>query len=81
MRYCKNALLFKYGGYWIDPTYLIATPITKVYRTFDTLHLDYCFTNSHPFVNAYGQLILWLLVKLVFLRLLLIMLYFFIGKI
>ena len=48
----RIALLFKYGGYWIDPTFLITTPITKVYRTFDTLHLDYCFTNSHPFVKC-----------------------------
>jgi len=48
----RIALLFKYGGYWIDPTYLITTPITKVVRTFDTLHLDYCFTNSHPFVKC-----------------------------
>ena len=48
----RVALLFKYGGYWIDSNLLITTPITKVSRTFDTLRLDYCFTDSHPFVKC-----------------------------
>ena len=48
----RVALLFKYGGYWIDATYFVTTPITKVDTTFYTLKLDYCFINSHPFVKC-----------------------------
>ena len=48
----RVALLFKYGGYWIDSTFLITTPITKVYRTFDTLRLVHCSPVSHPFVKC-----------------------------
>ena len=48
----RLALLFKYGGYWIDSTYFINTPLTKVKTSFHTLQLKECFTNKHPFVKC-----------------------------
>ena len=48
----RMTLLFKYGGYWIDATYLVTTPLSHVNTSFYTLQLDECFTNSHPFVKC-----------------------------
>ena len=50
----RMALLYKYGGYWIDATYFINTPLTKVNTSFWTLKLNYnyCWTHSHPFINC-----------------------------
>ena len=48
----RFALLFKYGGYWIDSTYFITSPLKKVNTNYFTLKLDYCFTNSHPFIKC-----------------------------
>ena len=48
----RLALLFKYGGYWIDSTYFVNTPLTKVKTSFHTLQLKECFTNKHPFVKC-----------------------------
>ena len=48
----RVALLFKYGGYWIDATYLVTTPITKVNTPFYTLKLDSCWISNHPFINC-----------------------------
>ena len=30
----RMALLSKYGGYWIDSTYLVTSPLTKVNTSF-----------------------------------------------
>jgi len=46
----RMGLLLKYGGYWIDSTYLVNTPLSKVYTTFYSLKLNYCF--RHPFINC-----------------------------
>ena len=46
------ALLSKYGGYWIDSTYLVSTPFTKVNSSFFTLKLNYCWTNALPFITC-----------------------------
>ena len=47
----RFALLQKYGGYWIDATYLlINTPLNKVNTTFYTLKLKDCF--PHPFITC-----------------------------
>ena len=46
----RMGLLLKYGGYWIDATYLVNTPLTKVNTTFFSLRLNYCF--GHPFINC-----------------------------
>ena len=48
----RFGLLEKYGGYWIDATYLVTTPLEKVNTTFYTLKLKECFTNTHPFINC-----------------------------
>ena len=48
----RMALLSKYGGYWIDSTYLVTSPLTKVNTSFFTLKLNYCWTNNHPFINC-----------------------------
>ena len=48
----RFALLYKYGGYWIDATYLVTSPLTKVNTSFDTLKLNYCWTYNHPFINC-----------------------------
>ena len=48
----RFALLFKYGGYWIDSTYFITTPLRKVNTNFYTLKLNYCFTNSIHFIKC-----------------------------
>ena len=42
----RMALLSKYGGYWIDSTYLVTSPLTKVNTSFFTLKLNYCWTNN-----------------------------------
>ena len=46
----RMGLLFKYGGYWIDSTYLITTPITKINYTFYSLK-KYKFCN-HTFITC-----------------------------
>ena len=48
----RMALLSKYGGYWIDSTYLVSTPFTKVNSSFFTLKLNYCWTNALPFITC-----------------------------
>ena len=50
--YVRIALLFKYGGYWIDATYFVNTPITKIDASFYTLKLDFCFIKGHPFLKC-----------------------------
>ena len=47
----RMALLSKYGGYWIDSTYFISTPLTKVNTTFFTLKLNYCWTKDIFFMG------------------------------
>ena len=51
----RMGLLFKYGGYWIDSTYFVNTPLTKVNTTFFTIKTLFkdCFTQTHPFVKCY----------------------------
>ena len=44
----RMALLFKYGGYWIDSTYFISSPITKVNTTFYSLKLSYNYKHRNP---------------------------------
>ena len=46
------ALLYKYGGYWIDSTYLITKPLVHINTNFYTLKLNYCWTYDHPFINC-----------------------------
>ena len=46
----RFALLEKYGGYWIDATYLVTTPLENFNASFYTLKLKDCFTNDHPFI-------------------------------
>lgn len=48
----RFAILFKYGGYWIDSTYFITKTLTKVNTNFYTLKLHECFVNSHPFIKC-----------------------------
>jgi len=48
----RMALLSKYGGYWIDSTYFISTPLTKVNTTFFTLKLNYCWTKDIFFMTC-----------------------------
>ena len=48
----RMALLFKYGGYWIDSTYLLTAPLIMVNTSFYTLKLNYCWTYNHPFINC-----------------------------
>ena len=48
----RFALLQKYGGYWIDATYLVTTPLEKINSPFYTLKLNYCWTYNHPFINC-----------------------------
>ena len=46
----RMGLLLKYGGYWIDSTYFVNTPLTKVNTSFYSLKLNYCF--RHRFINC-----------------------------
>lgn len=39
----RMAILSKYGGYWIDSTYLITTPLTYTNSSLFTLKLVHCF--------------------------------------
>ena len=48
----RFTLLFKYGGYWIDSTYFITTPISKVDTPFYTLKLKNCWIKHHPFIKC-----------------------------
>ena len=48
----RFALLHKYGGYWIDATYFINTPLTNVNTSFYTLKLKHCWTHTHPFIDC-----------------------------
>ena len=48
----RMALLFKHGGYWIDSTYFVNTPFTKVNTSYYTIKLDYCFLKKHPFIKC-----------------------------
>ena len=48
----RLALLYKYGGYWIDATYFINRPLTKVNTTFFTIKLSYCWIQNHPIINC-----------------------------
>ena len=46
----RMGLLYKYGGYWIDSTIFITTPIISDNKTFFTLKKPSCF--KHPFINC-----------------------------
>ena len=46
----RMGLLLKYGGYWIDSTYFINIPLTKVNTNFYSLKTRYCF--EHPFIKC-----------------------------
>jgi len=48
----RFAFLCKYGGYWLDSTYLIKTPLTKVNTSFFSLKLKHCWIKSHPFIKC-----------------------------
>ena len=48
----RFGLLFKYGGYWIDATYFITTPLTKLNTNFFSLRLKRCWLKGHPFINC-----------------------------
>ena len=48
----RFALLYKHGGYWIDSTYFVNTPLTKVNTSFYTLKLSYCWIRNHPFIKC-----------------------------
>ena len=45
----RLALLWKYGGYWIDSTYFISSPIIKVNNTFYSLKLHHDYIHKNPF--------------------------------
>lgn len=49
----RFALLCKHGGYWIDSTYFINTPLTKVDTNFYTLKLKQCWLRNHPFIKCF----------------------------
>ena len=42
----RMGLLYKYGGYWIDSTYFVNTPLTKVDFHFYTIKKNYCSMKS-----------------------------------
>ena len=46
----RMGLLLKYGGYWIDSTYFINIPLTKVNTSFYSLKINYCF--RHRFIKC-----------------------------
>ena len=48
----RFGLLYKYGGYWIDATYFVTTPITKIDTNFFTIKLRNCWLKGHPFINC-----------------------------
>ena len=48
----RMALLSKYGGYWIDSTYFVTSPLIHINTTFYTLKLNYCWIKDHPFINC-----------------------------
>ena len=48
----RLALLYKYGGYWIDATYFINRPLTKVNTTFFTIKLSHCWRKNDPIINC-----------------------------
>lgn len=39
----RMALLSKYGGYWIDSTYLVTSPLIKINSSFFTLKVTHCY--------------------------------------
>ena len=45
----RMALLCKYGGYWIDSTYFISSPLIKVNSTFYSLKLKNNYKHKNPF--------------------------------
>jgi hypothetical protein len=46
----RMGLLLKYGGYWIDSTYFINSPLKKVNTNFYSLKTKICF--PHPFIKC-----------------------------
>ena len=50
----RIGLLLKYGGYWIDSTYFIDTPLNKVNTTFFTIktRFEHCFLKRHSFIKC-----------------------------
>ena len=48
----RFALLFKYGGYWIDSTYFITTSLDKINLSYFTLKINKCWTHSIFFINC-----------------------------
>ena len=44
----RLALLYKYGGYWIDSTYYISAPLTKCDSSFYSLKLTYDYKHRNP---------------------------------
>ena len=45
----RLALLCKYGGYWIDSTYFISSPIININTTFYSLKLNYDYIHKNPY--------------------------------
>ena len=48
----RMGLLYKYGGYWIDATYFLTTPLKKISTKFFSIKLDYCWTYTIPFIKC-----------------------------
>ena len=48
----RFALLSRYGGYWIDSTFFLNTPLIKLNSTYFTLKLKYCWIKGHPFIKC-----------------------------
>ena len=48
----RVGLLLKFGGYWIDSTYFITTPLKKINSTFFTLKPRHCFVKKHSFIKC-----------------------------
>ncbi len=44
----RMGLLLKYGGYWIDSTYFLTSPLEKVNTTFYTLKFRFNYTHPYP---------------------------------
>ena len=48
----RFALLSKYGGYWLDSTYFIQTPLTKVNTSFFSLKLNHCWLKRSHYIKC-----------------------------
>ena len=43
----RFALLYKYGGYWIDSSYLVTAPLMHLNTSYFTLKVIHCFSSTH----------------------------------